>query len=311
VFGSIHRLQATLAAIGALTWAELGFAGNGAPPLELAWVSPSECPSGKAVADDALRLASADGKPLPSVRAKVSIERREGSEYVLTLTTETAGSGSIQTFRAGSCKAVAQAAAVTLALLLNPAGAPHPVTANTKALPPPRESLPLHAAAVGLVGAQVGQLPQVGPTFGAEFGLRLGRASAWLGGAYGPPQRTLLKGETNLGGELRLVQAMLYGCGAIVAPNPRLNLCAGMDFSRVSGRGIGVVDEKVGAISWFSATSGVVAELAVHSNIALRFGAFGGAPLDHPAAFVEGAGNVHRPGAVIAKFQAGVGAVWP
>lgn len=297
--------------MAALTWAELGFAGNVAPPLELAWASPAECPSGKAVADDALRLASADGKPLPSVRAKVSIQRTQGSDYVLTLTTETAGSGSIQRFRAGSCKAVAQAAAVTLALLLNPAGAPESVAPSAMSSPGRRKSLPLHVAAVGFVGAQVGHLPQVGPTFGGELGLQLGRASAWLGGVYGPPQRAMLKGEPNLGGELSLVQATLSGCGAVVAPNPRLNLCAGMDFSRVSGRGVGVVDEKVGAISWFSATAGVVTELAVHRNIALRFGAFAGAPLSHPAAFVEGAGDVHRPGAAIAKLQVGVATVWP
>lgn len=319
MFGSVHRWSATFAAFTALTWAQLALAGNeaasaegerSAPPLELAWASPSECPSGKAVADDALRLASADGKPLPSVRAKVSIERTAGSGYVLTLTTETAGSGSIQRFRAASCKAVAQAAAVTLALLLNPTGTPHSA-APDPATPPRRESLPIRASAVGLVGAQWGQLPQLGPTFGAELGLELGRASAWFGGAYAPSQRALLEGEANAGGDLRLVHARLYGCGAIVTSNPRLNLCAGSDYSRVSGRGVGVAEEKFGAISWFSVTAGAVAALAAHRNIVLRVGAFAGAPLDRPAAFVEGAGDVHRPAAIIANFQAGVGVVWP
>jgi len=54
----------------------------------------------------------------------VTIERAGDSEYLLTLTTGTVGSGSVQRFRAGTCRAVAQAAAVALALLLNPAAAP-------------------------------------------------------------------------------------------------------------------------------------------------------------------------------------------
>jgi hypothetical protein len=316
VFGSIDRWLAALAAFAAFTWATLGFAAEERAPLELAWLSPEECPSGKTVADDALRLASADGKPLPNVRAKVRIERTEGSSYVLTLTTETGGSGSVQSFRAANCSAVAQAAAVTLALLLNPSGASHPAppTKRPLAVPPEpasRQSLPLRSAAFGLVGAQFGLLPKVGPTFGAELGLELGRASAWLGGAYGPPQRALLKGQKNVGGELSLVHAMFYGCGAIAASSPSLNLCAGLDFSRVSGRGVGVADERVGAIYWFSVLGGAVTDLALHRNIALRIGAFAAAPLDHPAAFVEGAGDVQRPAAVIANLHAGVGVVWP
>jgi hypothetical protein len=84
-----------------------------------------------------------------------------------------------------------------------------------------------------------------------------------------------------------------------------------MDFNRVSGRGVGVADERVGAIYWFSALGGAATELAVHPNIAVRLGAFAGAPLDHPAAFVEGAGNVHRPAAVVANLHAGLGVIWP
>jgi hypothetical protein len=298
--------------MAAFTWAGTGLAGEEASPLELAWVSPQECPSGKTVADDALRLASADGKALPNVRAKVSIERVEGSSYVLTLTTETGGSGSVQTFRAANCSAVAQAAAVTLALLLNPTGASHsaPKTNGVRPEPASRRSLPLRAAAFGLVGAQFGLLPKMGPTFGGELGLGLGRASAWLGAAYGPPQRTLLKGQ-NIGGELSLFHAMLHGCGAIAMSSPSLNLCAGLDFSRVSGRGVGVADEKVGAIYWFSVLGGAVTDLALHRNVALRIGAFAGLPLDHPAAFVEGAGDVQRPAAVLANLHAGLGVVWP
>jgi hypothetical protein len=77
----LSRWVALLVAIVAVTSAQLGFAENEGAPLELGWVSPSECPAGTAIKEEALRLASADGRPLPRVRARVTIERaREAKE---------------------------------------------------------------------------------------------------------------------------------------------------------------------------------------------------------------------------------------
>jgi hypothetical protein len=311
----MKRWVTAFAGMAVLASADVGFAANEAAALELSWLSPPECPTGKVIRDEAVRLASADGRPLPSVRAKVTVQRDE-SDYVLTLTTGAAGPNSIQTFRAGTCRAVAQAAAVTLALLLNPAGASHS-SAGPEQAPQSRRasarepSRPIRAAAIGLVGAQFGLLPKIGPTFGAELGIYYGPASVWLGGAYGPLQRTMLEGQPNVGGELALGQAMLYGCWALTARSPRLNLCAGLDFSRVSGHGVGVTDQRVGTIYWLSALGGAAAEVAVHPNIVLRAGAFAATPFSHPAAFVADAGDVHRPATVTANLHAGLGGVWP
>jgi len=309
-------LLSAFVAVALLAVTERGFAENEASPLDLAWQSPPECPTGTEITEDALRLASADGRPLPRVQAKVTIERAGDSEYLLSLTTPSAASGSTQRFRAGTCRAVAQAAAITLALLLNPAGtlhssepaepAPHLPTA-----PPPTRSLRLRAAVAGLVGVQFGMLPQIGPTLGAELGLLYGRASGWLGGAYGPQQQASVDGHPGVGGELSLARALFFGCWSIAARNPQLDLCTGLDLSRVSGHGMGVADERVGSIHWFSGLGGVLAQVAVHKNIALRFRAFAAVPLSHPSAFVEGAGTVYQPGPVAADLNAGVAAVWP
>jgi len=100
-------LLSALVAVALLAVTAQGFAENEAPPLDLAWQSPAECPTGKEITEDALRLASADGRPLPRVQAKVTIERAGDSEYLLTLSTPSAASGSSQRFRAGTCRAVA------------------------------------------------------------------------------------------------------------------------------------------------------------------------------------------------------------
>jgi hypothetical protein len=218
----------------------------------------------------------------------------------------------MQTFRAGTCRAVAQAAAVTLALLLSPAD---PLAAETdpdlrRAARKPTD--PIRAALVGLAGLQSGLLPKIGPTLGAELGLSRGAASVWLGGSYGPPQRVLAAGQANgEGGELALGRGTLYGCWAFRMPNPRLNACAGLDFSLVYGRGVGVADERSGRIYWFSGVGGATAEVAAHEYVLVRLGAFVAAPFTHPAAFVEDAGNVHEPATVTASLHAGVGVVWP
>jgi hypothetical protein len=306
----MKRCAASFACVATLTSARLGFAENEAGGLELSWQSPPECPAGQEIRAEALRLASVDGKLLPSVRAKVTIEREGESSYVLTLSTGAAGPGAIQTFRAGTCRAVAQAAAVTLALLLNPADTHGVSDASRRAAK--RPSAPMRAALVGLAGLQLGSLPKVGPTFGAELGLQDGPASVWVGGSYGPSQRAMVKGQPNqVGGELALGRGMLYGCWALRVRSPSLNLCAGLDFSRVSGRGVGVTEQRAGAVYWFSALGGGTTQIALHENIVLRLGAFAATPFSHPAAFVENAGTVHKPATVTANLHAGAGMVWP
>jgi hypothetical protein len=313
----MNRWAASFVCIAMLTFARVGFAENEPGGLELSWQSPPECPTGREIRAEALRLASADSKLLPSVQAKVTIEREGESSYVLTLTTGAAGPGAIQTFRAGSCRAVAQAAAVTLALLLNPDPADTSVASSSEASPelrrPARQpSAPIRAALVGLAGVQLGSLPQMGPTLGAELGLHDGPASLWLGGAYGPAQRTMIEGQPNqVGGELALGRGMLYGCWAFRVRSPSLNLCAGLDFTRISGRGVGVTDERAGAVHWFSALGGGATEVTLHENIKLRLGAFVATPFSHPAAFVENAGTVHKPATVTANLHAGAGVLWP
>jgi hypothetical protein len=310
----MKRCAASFAYVALLACARPGFAGNEPGGLDLSWQSPPECPTGGEIRAEALRLASAESKLLPSVRAKVTIEKEGESSYVLTLTTGAAGPSAIQTFRAGTCRAVAQAAAVTLALILNPTD---PLVASDSAGSGSRQAAtrasdPIRAALVGLAGLQLGSLPKIGPIFGAELGLNDGPASVWLGGAYGPSQRAMVDGQPNgVGGELALGRGMLYGCWALRGHRPSLNLCTGLDFSRISGRGVGVTDGRAGAVYWFSALGGGTTEVALLGNIVLRLGAFVATPFSHPAAFVENAGTVHRPATVTASLHAGAGVVWP
>lgn len=299
-----------------LVTARTALAAGTPSPLELLWSGPPECPSGQSVEKEALRLAATDRSALPRVHANVIIERKQGSEYVLVLTTRASGPDSIQTLRAGTCRAVAQAAAVTLALLLNPASAPGPAAPRDEAVPTRQArstgpSLPTRWAAAGFAGVQFGLLPRIGPIVGAEAGLARGRASAWLGGAYGPSQREILDGPPDLGGELSLGGAFFYGCWRVAGRAPELNVCGGLDFNHVWGRGVGVANERADAITWFSALGGAVAQLSLSTNILVRIAALGSAPFTRPAAYIESAGTVHEPGRINGRLHAALGAVVP
>ena len=300
-----------------LFWAGVALANNADPPLELAWRGPPDCPTGQVVRDEAIRLASTDGRRLPRVEAKVVIERAEDSAYVLTLTTGGSESGSSQTFRAGTCRAVAKAAAVTLALLLNPASSETQAEETPPRERPPRgePAVPIRWGLVGQVGAQIGFLPEIGPTVGAEAGLERGSFSAWLGGTYGFSQQAMLETDPDVGGTLSLASGFVHGCWALVPATPRLSLCAGLDLSRVAGRGIGVTDEKVDSVYWFSALGGAQADIAVHSNAVVRIGAFAAPALGRPVIYVEDfpndTGELFKPGRVNGKLYAGIGAFLP
>jgi hypothetical protein len=310
---------AKASAVALLSWGKLALAGEPAQ-LELAWVAPPECPSAASVREEALRLASTDDRPLPRIHARVTIEHAPDTGYLLTLTTAMAEPGTHQTVRADTCAGAARAAAVTLALILNPVASRVEIEprSSNRAVPQPKDtersreqSIPVRWAALGLVGVQYGLLPKVGPTLGAELGGKYGPASAWLGVAYGPSQRAMLEARPALGGELSLVQVFGHGCWALVDGRLALNLCAGLDFSRVAGRGLGVTDEKNGAISWLSAFGGPALELPIPDIFLLRLETFASAPLHRPRALLEEEGDVYRPGRVSARIHAGVGAALP
>ncbi len=87
--------------------------------LELDWRAPAGCPEARAVRAEVLRLARLDSSPPSQLRATAEI-RTDGQNWQLTLTTELAGISGERTLTASSCRALSDAATLTLALILNP-----------------------------------------------------------------------------------------------------------------------------------------------------------------------------------------------
>lgn len=91
-----------------------------AEPLELEWHAPPECPSGPSVRADVLQLAGAATGSSHRVVAVAHIQGGGEQKYQLTLTATLDGVAGEREFFGSSCDSVADAAVLTLALMLNP-----------------------------------------------------------------------------------------------------------------------------------------------------------------------------------------------
>jgi hypothetical protein len=305
------------------------------PPLELDWTAPPECPTGPVVREDVLRMARVDERPLPSVRASVTVRKPNASDYILILTIGSSPPGAARTFHASTCRTVADAAAVTLALVLNPnarqerasqvsasAGPGRGPASSVRDVAPaePRRrtrgadhaSWLLRWGFAGLVGAQYGLLPELGPLFGGEVGAIFGPLSWWAGAFYGPQQETTVDARSGAGGQLALLGGAAYGCWAPWRDASRLGLCAGAEISQAYGRGIGDIDWQEGRMRWVSALSGPQLDLWLGGQFAVRLGGFLALPLARPSAVLENIAMakqravVHQPARVGGRVYAGL-----
>ncbi|HKY36404.1 MAG TPA: hypothetical protein VJN18_10720 [Polyangiaceae bacterium] len=171
-------------------------------PLELEWSAPATCPDGKAVRVEVERILATTEGASQKVIARGSVERRSETSFVVWLATLVEGEARSRTFEAESCDAAVDAAALILALSINPyvtidtSPPPPPGPAPPKRSPPPRrERLERGASAAppkvkvgGAVLLDVGTLPS--PLLGGEasLGVTTGPVRWELAGASWLPQ---------------------------------------------------------------------------------------------------------------------------
>jgi hypothetical protein len=158
--------------------------------FELDWRAPSGCPEARAVRAEVLRLARIDTSPRSQLRATAEI-RTDGQTWELTLSTELDGISGERTLTANTCRALSDAATLTLALILNP-------DVETAQSEPVVESdaLEVGVALSARAGAEHGQLAELGPSFALGAGFLLGAASVWGYAGFAPPQETRVSGSS-------------------------------------------------------------------------------------------------------------------
>lgn len=313
---------ATVAVLAVLANARDAAAGE----LALTWTAPPGCPTTNDLRDAVLR-SGAGASPGARIEAVARVEH--GERWSVILQTTRAGVASPERrLEATSCRALADATAVILALALIPEEAAAPSTHERGPEAPPREAAPAMTAPLPLAASaeRSARAPEPGRhTFGASASLATDAATlpSPALGARAALAWTPGRGRLELSGSYFTAQSQTTGLSAagasfasgvlgaragwtlvesVVEVSPRV----GADVELLRARGFGAANNYDASAAWLSATGGALFVVPLSSFLALRADADAVVPLARPRFVVDGEGAVHRPASF--GLRAGIGA---
>lgn len=302
-------------------------------PFELRWSAPAECPSDVYVASQVTRLAAR--APEPALEVDANAWKDQSGRWRVALVTRMGGERGERIVDADTCDHAADATALILAMMIDPAGvrarlaaerpppaaeappeparapaAPRPETPpdRARAANEPRERRGLVAAYGTMDG---GALPHAAYGAGIAVGVRIPldrgpspvRLRAEGSFIVLPAQRAEMAGTSRaadvllIAGALRA--ALVYG--EVVEAGPSL----GYELGSLAGEGIGVRRPDSGAALWQAAMVGAAVRWPARGPLALRASAELVVPFTRPAFAVADA-VVHRPAGVGGRGTLGV-----
>lgn len=164
-----------------------GAAGAAGERVTLRWSAPAGCPDANAVKDEVERLLGASRtQPAKPIEVSAAVARDERGRWRVRL--ETAGDGGprVRELRGASCKAVADASALILALMIDPeAVATAPASASTT--PSPAATPTSLAGAPAPVPTTPSSSAPAGPVADAPAATTAASATSSLAAAAPPP----------------------------------------------------------------------------------------------------------------------------
>jgi hypothetical protein len=287
-------------------------------PIDLDWSAPADCPDRNAVFAEVLKLAGVKAASAHHLKARATIRPAGETGWILSLVTELEGVSGERTLSGVSCGSLSDAAALMLALILNPevaiktpppaiAQEPTPSAATIASAehdhqwPRPTWLLGAHA------GVQVGVLEDLSPSIALTFGIGLGQFAMRLVPSLTPPQKIYAEG--GLGGRLWAGAVAVLGCWATPMVWPVLTPCLGFEATWLQGRGLSVVHPHDANVYWVSGELALFAGLPLGHGLMLEMGGIGLLPLTRPRVDLEnGEILVSRP--AVFGFKALGGLAW-
>jgi hypothetical protein len=270
-------------------------------PLELEWRAPSGCP-GRAEIESrvAARLGPRSASPAP-LRASARIEPSTDG-YRLQLQTDQGQ----RSLTARDCHELAAAAALILALLIDPEAAGD--AADSKRVTPPKSQrerrwwVLIRPEFVG----DIGTLPALAVGPGVSLGVRVFATSLEIAGTYLPAQSVHPTDREAPLAELRMLAAALGVCQALTHA-PELSPCLRLEYGRLTGHGdSSLPNPRSASGAWALVLAGVRlgAELTqqVHATLELSLGL----PLLGATFTVNSVGLVHETADVVGRLRAGL-----
>lgn len=275
--------------------------------VEVVWEAPAECPDLDGVKRYAERLL---GQPLAALRgknisAKGTVFRSELGNWELYLIVAVGAYVEEERLTAKNCRALADAAALKLALAcdplavvqaVEPAAPPAAVPpADTAAERPSSEARP-QPRRLGLrsmIGASFGQLPGISPGAALYASLQLSSFRIELGGQYYWGGKVSYSDLPSIGARLDLTSATARGC-----LTPRLGrwnfpVCAGFEIGLMRGEGFGVATTTRDTSVWGAVVIGPALRFSLSKYVGLWLEADAVIPVLRPGFHIRNLGTLY------------------
>jgi hypothetical protein len=304
LFGAFAIHAATMIALGEAAGTPVAVPDD--LPLELAWRAPESCPSLAEERAEIHRRVGEVDTPVPKlISAEVEIRAAAAGGYLLSVQTRVGTSTGERVLSGPDCRQLAEAAALLLALLINPKATLDPEPAKVPPPPVPSTPPPPPAPERSGLGCGIeavfarGVLPGLAEGMAARIFYQRGHvmAAALLGG--------FLAKETNApvfpgaAASFYRLESALSLCAATL-PGRRLGgaLCLGAAIVRMHGESSGVSTPGQATAYWPEAFAEASGRLRLTSATRLRLAAEWRGLGRRPEFAILGLGSVYRPAAV-------------
>lgn len=309
--------------------------------LSFEWRAPPGCPEAGGVLVRIESLLAKSPEPAERVQARATITKPEtGDTYELSIETAQAAGTFHRLVQATSCEEAGDAAALIIALAVDPnlanpaAGEPAdapladpaakpspetngagPVTPAATVEPetvvardvaperrPVKSDLSWHASASAVGDA--GTLPR--PAAGVQLaaGLRVRPIRLELLGTALPDARETVAADR--GGDIDLLALGLRGCYGAERGALGGEACVGLEAGRLQGTGVNASWTDTQNMPWVAGRAGVLGFYRAGPRAALRLGLEALLPATRPEFVLENVGPVHRPGRVVGRLELGL-----
>jgi hypothetical protein len=278
--------------------------------VELDWDAPSECPSGASVTADVERILAGSPSRTARMRVQATVSRTSPEKWHVELLLRGAEWEAKRGLDGPSCAAVSDAAALVIALAINPEveRPPPPPKPDTGAEPRPSSfQTPTFAGPSLGLGAtgDAGSVPDGTVGIEGNFGWTIGSVHTEFSGTYFLERRGTLAERDDVGATFRLGAMSLRGCYQFARERLAFGPCVdvGLQWTRAQGFGPIAVHQVSGVTPIIG--GGLGAEWLV-SRFFVPYARVGGVvPLARPDFAVQGMGHVHR--AAVVSFRGTIG----
>jgi hypothetical protein len=261
--------------------------------LQLEWRAPLGCPSDSDV-EDAIeaRLGAAAAQTGPTLRATAQVTGRPNA-YRLELQTAQGE----RSLTARSCSEIAGAAALILALLIDPEA-----DASSAPPPPAREPWLLIRPEASL---DAGILPSLALGPGLTIGLLLGRTALELSGTYLPAQDAFRSERESAVARLSLLAAAIGVCQGLTRA-PELSPCLRLEHGRLLANARDLPNGADPSAAWTALWAGARVRVELTHWLSANLEIALGLPLLGATFTVNTVGTAHQTGDVLGRLRTGL-----